>query len=356
MSNYSFWALGESHITVSGGEQLDGVTQGDGSHLVGHTITLNSNSWEEIDVRDSGSDSNFDDNDGNQRLRGTQTFDGVSYSNNTGIEAEFEIVLQDSNTGETYRVLAVNFNNSSPSYGTIEGLAFVGEFPPIGVALNVISATEGPSGGGSVEHGEIAAPPCFTPGTGILTPTGERRVEELHVGDLVETLHHGAQPVRWIGVCHVTPDRLRQHAAFRPIRIRKDAFGTGCPKRDMLVSPQHRILLRGWQSELMLGENEILSAARHLVNDRSVLVDFALAEVTYLHLQFDAHEIVFSDGLATESFNPGPAAVAAIPDASREELQSLFPHVDLGREIALPLAARQARHWEAKLLAHSLVA
>ncbi len=119
MANYSFWALGESHVTVSGGGQLDGVTQGDGSHLVGRTITLTDNAWEEIDVRDRGSDRNFDDNDGNQRLRGSQTFDGVTYSNNTRIEAEYEFVLLDPSTGQTYRVLSVNFNNSSPSYGTI---------------------------------------------------------------------------------------------------------------------------------------------------------------------------------------------------------------------------------------------
>ncbi|MGR3713818.1 MAG: hypothetical protein ACU0A6_11950 [Shimia sp.] len=115
MANYSFWALGESHVSLSGGEQLDGVTQGDGSHLVGETITLNSNSWEQIDVRDAGSDSNFDDNDGNQRLDGAQSFDGVSYGNNTRIEAEYEFVLEDPNTGLTYRVLSVNIRNSSPA-------------------------------------------------------------------------------------------------------------------------------------------------------------------------------------------------------------------------------------------------
>lgn len=343
MANYSIWALGESHISVSGGGQLDGVTQGDGSHLMGLSITLNSNSWEELDFRDRG-DTNFDDNDGDQRLRGGQTFDGNSYGNNTVVEAEYELVLQDPATGLTYRVLSVNFNNSSPSYGTIEGLAFVGEFPPIGVALTVISTSEGPSGGGAVDEDEIAAPPCFTPGTYVQMKRGKKRVEEVEVGDLVRTLDNGVQTVRWVGRVDVPKALLRRKPEYRPIRIRKGAFGGNVPNRDMLVSPQHRILLCGWRAELFCGETQVLAAAVHLVDDKSIFVAHDVQDISYVHLQFDRHEIVVSDGLPSESFNPGHLSVGAFSQASQAELLSLFPDLEARSgpaDAARPLAYRR---------------
>lgn len=343
MSDYSFWALGESYISVSGGEQLDGVTQGDGSHLVGETITLNASAWEQIFVSDAGSDSNFDDNDGNQRLDGAQTFDGVSYSDGTRIEAEYEFVLQDPATGLTYRVLSVNVRNSSPAYGTIEGLAFVGEFPPVGVALNVISAREGPRGGTAVEQGTIAAPPCFTPGTRIRMKHGEKLVEEIIAGDEVMTLDRGPQTVRWVGRVEVSRKVLQDRPAFRPVLIRKGALGVMMPERDMMVSQQHRVLLSGWRAELFCGEPQVLAAAVHLVDGQGVQVVQGAPSVTYIHIQLDSHEVLLSDGVPTESLNPGILALGALPEASRAELLALFPELQGGGALtpARPLAYRR---------------
>jgi hypothetical protein len=76
MADYDIWVLGESQVTISGGGQLDGVTQGDGSHLVGRTITLNTRNWSAVAVTDN--DSNFEDSDNSgQRLDGAQTIDGT---------------------------------------------------------------------------------------------------------------------------------------------------------------------------------------------------------------------------------------------------------------------------------------
>ncbi|MFY0660870.1 MAG: Hint domain-containing protein [Shimia sp.] len=343
MANYSFWALGESHVSVSGGVSLDGITQGDGSHLVGETITLNSNAWEQISVRDRGSDTNFDDNDGNQRLAGSQTFDGTTYGNRTRIEAEYEFVLLDPSTGQTYRVLSVNFNNSSPAYGTVEGLAFVDEFPPVGVPLTVISAQEGPTGGSAVDQSNIAAPPCFTPGTLIRMRGGQVPVETIQVGDLVKTLDHGFQPVRWIGSVTLSAAQLAANPSFQPVQIQKNAFGAGRPRRTLTVSPQHRILLEGWRAELFCGEPQVLAAAVHLVNDSGVRVVHPDGPLTYIHLQFDQHEILDSEGLFTESLFAGPGALQGLPDESRAELVALFPELARGNSgtLARPLARRQ---------------
>ena len=131
MANYSIWILEESNLSVSGGVTLDGITQGDGSHLVGETITLNSADWLEVDISDVGSDTRFDDNDGNQRLDGAQTIDGVTYSSGTVIEAEYRIIVQDS-VGNSYEILACLWHGGgyrlrrpapglAPRRGTVDG-------------------------------------------------------------------------------------------------------------------------------------------------------------------------------------------------------------------------------------------
>ncbi len=328
MANYDFWALGEASVTVSGGGQLDGVTQGDGSHLVGLSITLNAANFENLEIKDN--DLDFDDNDGGQRLRGSQSFDGQTYGNNTVMEAEYQMILRDPNTGIEYRAVAINMNDSSPSYATIEGIAFVDVIPPIGVALTVVSASEGPGSNGQSDlaASDIAVP-CFTPGTMIDTPNGRVNVETLKAGDLVMTLDNGPQALTWVGHSPVSSLRMALHPELKPIRIRAHAFGRNHPDREMLVSPQHRILIEGWRAEMLFGEAQVLIAAKHLCNDMTVGRAETVQETTYIHLQCGAHEVLISDGLATESFNPGPRVVGALPDASRAELQALFPDCNL---------------------------
>lgn len=341
MANFVISALGESQLTISGGGQLDGVTQGDGSHLVGLTITLNAKVFTPIHVRDSGSDIFFDDNDNNQRAQVAPgddpqdgiDFDGATYGSNVRFEAEYSITLRDPNTGEEYRAVAVNFNDSNPSYATVEGLAFIDEIPPAGVPLDVIFASEGPGdfGVARVRFDDIAAPPCFTPGTRILTPGGDRVIDELCVGDLVATLDNGPQPIRWIGRVRVDACQMSRSDKFRPIRIARGAFGPDRPARDMLLSPQHRVLLEGWKAELLYGEPQVLVAAAHLLDDHQVTRARDLDETTYIHLQFDSHELIWSDGMLSESFNPGPQCLASIAPDARAELMELFPDYDLSR-------------------------
>lgn len=349
MAKYDFWALGETSVTVSGGGSLDGVTQGDGSHLLGLQITLNSANWEQITLKDN--DSNVDDNDGGQRLQQAQSFDGVSYGNNTEVEMEYRIVMVDPNTGIHYEALAVNFDNSTPQYATIEGLVFIDKVPPVGVALTVTEAYEGPGSSGQPSIGvtELALP-CFTPGTLIDTPQGPRPVEALQVGDRVTTLDHGAQPLRWVGHSPVSSLRMALHPELRPILIRAHAFGHNHPARDMLVSPQHRILIEGWRAEMLFAEPQVLVAALHLVNDRTVLRAPFVTQTTYIHLQCDAHEVLISDGLPTESFNPGPTVVKTLDRAARAELEALFPDHDLTRSAPLSSARPMLRRGEARLL------
>ena len=84
---------------------------------------------------------------------------------------------------------------------------------------------------------------CFAAGTRIDTPGGPRPVEEIGPGDLVLTLDHGAQPVRWARAKPVPLDNRMRDKRNAPVRIRRGALGAGMPESEMIVTPQHRVLV-----------------------------------------------------------------------------------------------------------------
>ena len=147
---------------------------------------------------------------------------------------------------------------------------------------------------GGLDVGDLG-PACFVKGTLIDTLFGPKPIQEIKVGDHVRTGGGGFQPVRWSG--HSTVDGSNEHA---PIRIKSSAFENVA---DVVVSPQHRILLRGWRAQLFFGEDEVLVPAKHLVNEMTVIRE-PLPEVTYYHLMLDGHEVLKSAGLWSESLVP----------------------------------------------------
>jgi hypothetical protein len=180
----------------------------------------------------------------------------------------------------------------------------------------------------SIPYNTIPSIVCFTPGTFITTPQGPVPVENLRVDDLVITADNGLQAIRWIGKKRITGARLLAYPKLRPIRIRKDAFGTGIPYRDMHVSPQHRMLVDSNRALINFGEREVLAPAKGLINDYSVTVDYRLKHTDYIHILFDRHEIIFANNAATESFHPGHMSMSALDDAPREELFEIFPELE----------------------------
>ena len=140
------------------------------------------------------------------------------------------------------------------------------------------------SGGvtGSYRFENIECVPCFTPGTVIATPRGEVAVEDLAPGDRVITRDNGLQEIRWIGRKVVDWKSLAANAHLRPILIRQGSLGYGLPERDMMVSPNHRMLVANERTALYFDEHEVLVAAKHLVNNRDVKVVESLG-TTYIH-------------------------------------------------------------------------
>ena len=198
------------------------------------------------------------------------------------------------------------------------------------------------SDGTLVNFSEIENIICFTPGIGILTPRGERPVESLRAGDLVITRDHGPQPIRWIGR-RTVPGIDR----FAPVRVAAHVLdGARAP---LLVSPQHRFLFTGYKAELLFGCDEVLVAARHLVDSLAVTQE-EQAAVTYIHVMFDQHEVIYAEGAATESFHAGDIGISAISDQAREEMFSIFPELRSNPNAYGATARPCLKRHEAKLL------
>lgn len=157
---------------------------------------------------------------------------------------------------------------------------------------------------------------CFTTGTMILTPQGERPIESLKPGDMVTTMDNGPQPIVWIGSTSLSGLQLRAQPKLRPVHINAGVLGVDRP---LLVSPQHGVVLPG---------SDILVRATHLHRFVSgTRVALGKQEVTYFHMMFERHQIVFSNGSPSESLYPGPMALQAMNAEAQAEIDALFPGV-----------------------------
>ncbi len=159
---------------------------------------------------------------------------------------------------------------------------------------------------------------CFARGTLIRTDKGEVAVEDLALGDLVLTRDDGLQPIRWR-----SGQTVDGRTSLAPILIKAGALGND---RDLLVSPQHRMLITDWRAEMLFGESEVLVAAKNLINDTNILRAPA-ASVEYFHFMFDRHQLVRANNAWSESFFPGNFALRAIDSGPRDELLAIFPQL-----------------------------
>jgi hypothetical protein len=187
----------------------------------------------------------------------------------------------------------------------------------------------------------------------IATPQGARLVEELKEGDKIITRDNGIQEIRWVGAKQLSGIELARNAHLKPVLIKAGALGNGLPERDMMVSPNHRVLVNNQKTALYFEEREVLAAAKHLVGmDGIHNVDVMGA--TYIHFMFDRHQVVLSDGAWTESFQPGDYTLNGIGDAQRQEILELFPELATQHGIRSYSAARRSlKGYEARLLVNA---
>ncbi|MDJ0824629.1 MAG: Hint domain-containing protein [Rhodobacter sp.] len=190
-----------------------------------------------------------------------------------------------------------------------------------------------------VDDDETVTIACFTAGTLIDTAEGPTAIEDIAQGARIVTRDAGLQRVRWIGAT----ETLAVGAA-RPVRIAAGALGNAGA---LTVSPQHRLLWSDWRAELLFGAPEVLVKAKDLVGQPGIDWCPTRGIVAYWHLLFDAHHLVLSNGLWSESFQPGartgaqlpgPAGAARAMQAARPDLKPHEVQVLLSYGMPMPLA------------------
>lgn len=252
---------------------------------------------------------------------------------------DYTFTVTDGTTTWRVSVIDVDLNNDNDLSDAGEDgyyLIFPDGMPPAGVNLTAGGISDNSN---AVLHSTLGGSVvCFAQGTQIEVDGATCPVDALCVGDMVMTRDAGLQSIAWIGKTTV-----RAIGDLAPIVITKGTLGND---RDLVVSPQHAILLNDWRAELLFGQEEVLVRAVDLLNHDGVYRKTG-GVVTYYHILFDAHQLVRSEGLWSESLYPGDMTLQTINEAARDEIVTLFP--DLAAYG--PKVAPCIRAYEAALLA-----
>lgn len=146
----------------------------------------------------------------------------------------------------------------------------------------------------------------FTRGTRITLADGRQKpIEKLTPGDRILTRDSGPQPVRWIG-----QQTVRATGAFAPITIAAGALSNDA---ELTLSPSHRLFIYQRVDALKAGQKEVLVRAQDLVNGQDVTRSEG-GFVDYFQLLFDKHEIIYAEGIPSESLFVDHVNRPALPD------------------------------------------
>jgi hypothetical protein len=148
---------------------------------------------------------------------------------------------------------------------------------------------KGGKGGGKGGGG----PACFLPGTGIRTPEGEARIEDLRIGDLVLTVGGEAIPIKWIARQVFRKSGSSWPERVMPIRVARHALAHQTPHTDLYLSPGHPIFIGGY-----------LIPVKDLVNGISIApaLPDGMEVIEYFQIVLATHEVIFAEGLPAETF------------------------------------------------------
>lgn len=185
---------------------------------------------------------------------------------------------------------------------------------------------------------------CFSDDAMIMTATGGVAITDLKVGDLVLTRDNGLQPIRWIGATHLSMEDLMAKPHLRPFRVKQGCFGPGQPVADLTLSPQHRLLIGGRLVARMFDEDEMLIAVKHLEKLRYIQKPKVRGGITYRHILLDRHEVIFANGMPTESLLVGEEARRRLPAAMVREIEEVLPQIASGPMPQQPARALARGH------------
>lgn len=191
---------------------------------------------------------------------------------------------------------------------------------------------------------------CFGRGTLITTEQGDLPVETLRPGDRVLTQDNGFQELVLALNRVVGPDELLKNTKLYPVRIRAGTMGSGLPRRDLVVSRQHRMMVKSNIVRRMFGSAAVLVAAVRLTELPGIYVDAAVESVEYFHLVFRNHEIIFAEGAPTESFLMSCETRKTIHPEAWAEFVTLFPEAADAEYAAAPICRIPTRSLQKRIV------
>ena len=240
------------------------------------------------------------------------------------IDGPGAVALSDG-TGTVLQFVSFEGNTVTATEGTASGQTStsIGETTGNGNSLETTDGGATYFDQGMPNPGTITAPPpCYAPGTLIDTPDGPRPVETLLPGDLVMTLDHGPQPIRWTR----SGDQPLEEADVdaKPVLIAAGALGGKLPAQDLIVSPQHRILVGGHRQLQGRFETEAFAPAKSLTKLKGIRHMKGKTKITWIHFACDRHEVVTANGCLSESLLLGPMVVNGMTAPECQALTNIF--------------------------------
>ncbi len=304
-------------------------------------------------VRENDGATLFNGDSTNEQVSANEQIGGV-WEQVTEVDGTFRQVIWDytfevtAADGTVFRVavIDVDLNNDDDLNDVVGGdaedgyyLVFPDGVPPAGQDYTIGNIVENDA---FTPHLGLGADiVCYAAGTLIDTPTGPRPVDILRTNDFVQTTDHGPQPIRWTGSV-----RVPALGRLAPVVIQAGVLDN---ERDLVISPQHRVLLNDWRVELLFGTENAFVRAVDLVDGDQVYRRSG-GFVEYHHFLLDRHEVVFAEGVASESLLPGECAQSALGAKAVSEIESALSN--LGQSLATygPAARRTLKSFEAELL------
>lgn len=266
-----------------------------------------------------------------QQIANDIDLDGTTYSAGTSITTSYDLL----NTSTNHKITSVHFSNDGYTVGAVDGIASSIKLTP-GQSYTFDLARS--SADQNNLYADYAA--CFTRGTRIATPAGQRPIEALVPGDLILRPDGTAVALRLLAHRRVGRAEQERAVGLRPVRIAAGALGAGLPHRPLKVSRQHRMVVPAPDG------SSVLAAAIRLCDLPGIRVVESCRPVDYYHLIFDTHEIVLADGSPSESFLVTPTSLYGVAPETRRQISALYPDFVTGHREqapALPIPGRKAQ-------------
>jgi hypothetical protein len=222
-----------------------------------------------------------------------------------------------------------------------------------GTAANMTAIQNGALRIGGLDLDPPPGPVCLCAGTLVLTSSGNRLVELLRTGDLVLNDRGEAKQIAWIGHSKLSRADLIRNAQLRPVRIAAGVFGVGCPAQDLDVSPQHRIVIEGALPDLLFAQERVLVPAKYLIGTLAEQVE-PVADVQYYHILLEDHELLVTNGLVTESFQPARRMIEVMSPDMQSMVMAVIDALGAEHMLTRKDALRSLNQSEGELLAHLL--